>query len=66
MKLYYNVIQEIYPDDNYVFHFLDKEADEIERMRYIRYTPERMSKYDARLNGEICLGKVSIVIKLIG
>jgi hypothetical protein len=33
---------------------------------YIRYTPERMCKYDVRFNGEICLGKVSIVIKLIG
>jgi len=32
---------------------------------YIRYTPERMCKYDVRFNGEICLGKVSI-IKLIG
>ena len=33
MKSYYNGIQEIHPDDNYVFHFLDKEADEDERMR---------------------------------
>ena len=32
----------------------------------IRYTPERLCKYDLRFNGEICLGKVSIVIKLIG
>ena len=31
----------------------------------IRYTPERMSKYDARLTGEIYLGKVSVGIKLI-
>ena len=33
---------------------------------YIRYMPERLCKYDLRFNGEICLGKVSIVIKLIG
>ena len=32
----------------------------------IRYTQERMSTLDARIYGEICLGKVSIVIKLIG
>ena len=33
---------------------------------YIRYTPERLCKYDVRFNGEIYLGKVSIVINLIG
>jgi hypothetical protein len=46
--------------------FLIRKLMKIRECVYIRYTPERISKYDARFNGEICLGKVSVVIKLIG
>jgi hypothetical protein len=33
---------------------------------YIRYNPERISKYDLRISGEISFGKVAIVIKILG
>ena len=33
---------------------------------YIRYTPERLCKYDVRFNCGICSVKVPIVIKVIG
>ena len=46
--------------------FLIRKLMKMRECIYIRYTPERMCKYDVRFNGEICLGKVSIVIKLIG
>ena len=32
----------------------------------IRYNPERISKYDLRLCGEISVGKVAIIIKIFG
>ena len=46
--------------------FLIRKLMKLRECVYIRYTPERLCKYDVRFNGEICLGKVSIVIKLIG
>ena len=46
--------------------FLIRKLMKLRECVYIRCTPERLCKYDVRLNGEICLGKVSIVIKLIG
>ena len=46
--------------------FLIRELLHMRECVCIGYMPERLCKYDLRFNGEICLGKVSIVIKLIG
>ena len=47
---------------SYIFRRLHKIKNSI----YIRYNPERISKYDLRISGEISFGKVAIVIKILG
>ena len=46
--------------------FLIRKLMKLRECVYIRNIPEPKNKYDAGLNGEICLGKVSIVMRLIG
>ena len=49
-----------------IVSFIVRKAMGLQITIYFRYNPDRVSKYDLRICAELSMGKMSVVLKLLG
>ena len=49
-----------------IVSFIVRKVMGLQNTIYFRYNPDRVSKYDLRICAELSMGKMSVVLKLLG
>ena len=49
-----------------IVSFIVRKVMGLQNSIYFRYNPDRVSKYDLRICAELSMGKMSVVLKLLG